>query len=79
VSQAGYGPDAFTKTFATGTSNKQSADSYINQLHVTLKCTKDQSCTSVTVSYFSKWAFQHHDPIWPNFTQDPSNPWCVSS
>jgi len=40
---------------------QQSAESNITQLHLTLKCTKDQSsrfCDCVSVS---KWIFQHHN------------------
>ena len=35
----------------------QSPDSNIIQLHLTLQCTKDQSSTSVTVSWFQNEFF----------------------
>jgi len=42
--------------------NKQkSADSNIIQLHLTLKCTKDQSSHFCDRFLFSKWVFQHCD------------------
>jgi len=40
---------------------QQSADSNIIQLHLTLKCTKDQSSHFWECFLVSKWIFQHHD------------------
>jgi len=40
---------------------QQSADSNIIQLHLTLKCTKDQSFHFYDCFLVSKWIFQHHD------------------
>ena len=40
---------------------QQSADSNIIQLHLTLKCTKDQSSYFCDCFLVSKWIFQHYD------------------
>jgi len=40
---------------------QQSADSNIIQLHLTLKCTKDQSFQFCDCFLVSKWVFQHHN------------------
>jgi len=40
---------------------QQSADSNIIQLHLTLKCTKDQSSHFCDCFLVSKWIFQHYD------------------
>jgi len=40
---------------------EQSADSNIIQLHLTLKCTKDQSSHFCNCLLVSKWIFQHCD------------------
>ena len=40
---------------------RQSADNYIIQLHLILKCTKDKSYHFCDCFLVSKWIFQHHD------------------
>jgi len=40
---------------------QQSADSNIIQIHLTLKCRKDQSFHFCDCFLVSKWVFQHHD------------------
>jgi len=40
---------------------QQSADSNIIQLHLTLKCTKDQYYHFCECFFVSKWVFQHYD------------------
>jgi len=42
---------------------QQSADSNIIQLHLTLKCTKDQSFHFCDCFLVSKWVFQYHDQV----------------
>jgi len=39
---------------------QQSADSYISQFHLTLKCTKDQSSHLCDCLLVLKWIFQNH-------------------
>ena len=53
-------PNAFTNL--RNRDKQQSADCNIIQLHLTLKCTKDQSCHFYDNSLVSKWffQFQHH-------------------
>jgi len=40
---------------------QQSVDSYIIQLHLTLKCIEDQSSHFCNCVLVSKWIFQHYD------------------
>jgi len=42
---------------------QQSADRKIIQLHLILKCTKDQSPHFCDCFLVSKWIFQHYDQI----------------
>ena len=46
---------------------QQSADSDIIQLHLTLKCTKDQSSHFCNCFLVSKWVFKHYDHCLTNF------------
>ena len=50
----------FSQTFCYW-DKQQSADSNIIQLHLTLKCTKDQSPHFCDRFLVSKWVFQHYD------------------
>jgi len=58
---------------------QQSADSSIIQLHLTLKCTKDQSSHFCDCFLVPKLFFNTTTVVWLNFKQDPSKHWCVSS
>jgi len=53
---------------------QQSADSYIIQLHLTLKCTKDQSCHFCDGFLVSKWIFQHYDHCLTKFHAGSEQP-----
>jgi len=46
---------------------QQSAESNIIQLHLTLKCTKDQSSRFCDCFLVSKWVFKHYDHCLTNF------------
>jgi len=46
---------------------QQSADINIIQLHLTLKCTKDQSSHFCNCFLVSKWVFKHYDHCLTNF------------
>ena len=57
---------------------QQSADNYVFQFHLTLKCTKDQSSHFSDCFLVSKWIFQHHDRGPTKFHAGPENlPVCV--
>jgi len=60
---------------------QQSAGNNIIQLHLTLKCTKDQYCHFCDCFLVSKWIFQHHDCGLTKFHagSEQLQYWCVSS
>jgi len=59
---------------ARGSVEQQSADSNIIQLHLILKCTKDETSHFCDCFLVSKWIFQHYDHCLTKFHTGSEQP-----